>query len=447
MLRRRNFLRGAAGLGLGLPLLPSLMPQPAHAGGPAYPLRLIIFAHPQGTLLDQWIPASTGALELSPMLAALEPVKEHLTVISGMHNGVHPIIGNSGHGVAESTLLSSMPMVTNINPDGSIVDGYPPYSGAAGPSIDQVIAERLGPVTPYKSIDLAVGGETKSTLHFAGPDDPVSFEPDPRAAFDRLFSDLDVDDPSPLQQLRNARGSVLDRVSESFAMVRQRAAAEDRARLDAHADKIRALEQRFALPPLECGQPPLVLPPGYDTHDGYDDATATAMIDIATMALACDMTRVANIVFTSGHTPGFEFLGMNFAAQFPELGFWHELVHAAPGRSDVADVCGQCFRFYTDRFLALVQSLASVPEGDGTMLDHSLVLWVTEFGDGAAHSSTNLPIVLAGSAGGQLQTGRHLDATGHAFGDLLVSILQIFGHDDTSFGWPESTSGPLPGLL
>jgi hypothetical protein len=446
MRTRRNFLRGAGGVCVGLPLLPSLVPR-ARAGGAEYPLRLVIFAHQQGTLLDQWIPASVGPLALSPMLEALAPVQQHLTVISGMHNGVHPIIGNSGHGVAESTLLSSMPMVTNILPDGTIADGYPPYSGAAGPSIDQVIAERLGPVTPYKTIDLAMGGGDKSSLHFAGPDDPVTFEPDPRAAFDRLFADLDVDDPSPLQQLRNARASVLDGVSQSFAAVRERAAVEDRARLDAHADKIRALEERFALPPLECGQPTLDLPTDYTPGDDQDDVTAAAMIEIATMALACDMTRVASLVFTSGHTPGFPFLGMDFAQQFPELGFWHELVHAVPGRPDVAEVCRECFGFYTSQFLALVQALAAVPEGDGTMLDHSLVLWVTEFGDGAAHSSTSLPVVLAGSAGGQLQTGRHLDGSGHAFGDLLVSILQLFGHDDTSFGWPESTSGPLPGLV
>lgn len=444
---RRGFLRGAGGVALGLPFLETLH-SPAQAGGSSTPVRLVIMLHPQGTILDAWTPSATGTqFDLPPALAPLEPIKDDIVVLSGLHNGVLPIIGNSGHGVAEPSLLTSMPMVTNIGPDGEIVDGYPPYSGGAGPSVDQVIAERLGPVTPYSTLDLALGEQTDTGFHFAGPDDPVTFEPDPRAVFERLFTDLDVDDPTPIQALRNARGSVLDAVSESFGQLRERVSAADRVRLDAHADKIRQLEERFSNPPIDCGQPVLDLPAGYYPHDTFDDVTAPAMIDMATMALACDMTRIVNVVFTSGHTPTFPWLGHDFAGQFPELGYWHELVHAVPGRPDVEAVALDVFRWYAEHFVALVQSLAQVPEGDGTMLDNTLVVWGSEFGDGSAHTSTRLPIVLAGRAGGQLVTGRHLDATGRTSGDLLVSILRMFGYDDTTFGWPGSSTGPVPGLV
>ncbi|MEM6989677.1 MAG: DUF1552 domain-containing protein [Myxococcota bacterium] len=463
MTTRRNFLKGAGGVGVGLPFLPSLM-RPASASCDDGIQRLVVLYQPQGMIMEEWHPTGTGSnFELSPILSPLEPIKDDIVVVSGLDNTMPTMFNNSGgHQGASKSIFTGMTVSSNLAPDGTpLPAGQQPevdhFVGAGGPSVDQVIASRMAAPTPYESLGFAIGTtsyyEAVAAFH-AGRDEVLGMEPDPREAFDRLFADFEPSEPSPMQRLRAARGSVLDSVAGSYEAVANRLSARDRQRLEAHATKIRELEMRFANGAgggTGCDLPDFTLPGDYDpNHDDFDDVGGRAQIDNAVMALACDMTRVTSIQYTHGQGNRFPWLGHPFPFDFDG---WHGIFHIVPGgptgredpvvRAAMLDV----MRWYAEMFRYLVQRLAETPDGEGTMLDSTLVVWATEMGDGAGHNLQDIPVVLAGNLCGALETGRHMEYYGRSTNDLLVSILNAFGHEDQSFGHPELCAGPLPGLV
>jgi hypothetical protein len=241
--------------------------------------------------------------------------------------------------------------------------------------------------------------------------------------------------------LRAKRIGVLDAVKSQFDAVRSKAGAADRERLDQHAALVTDLEQRLQNEPVlgeYCMQPPV--PPTLGTDDAnVMDQISRNHIDMIKMAFACDLTRVASIQYSNGanhHT--FPFIG--------SMGDGHGLSHA--GNDDVAAWNEWTVRqtWYCGEFAYLMQQLASVPEGDVTMLDHTVILWVNELAQGNTHLHDRMPFVLAGSGGGALRTGRYLSYPGASHNDLLVSVLNAFGIPDQTFGHPDFCTGPLPNL-
>ncbi len=463
MTTRRNFLKGAGGLAVGLPFLPSLTR--AKAGGGKSPQRLILLFQPQGMIMEEWHPTGTGTnFELSPILSGLEPIREHINIISGLDNRVPMMAhGNYGHPGASKAMWTGMPLSANLSPEGNMLpESQVPDDlwqvGAGGPSVDQVIAQRMAAPTPYESLGLSIG--TTGYIQQVGSyhtqrDEMLGMEPDPRVAFDRLFADFEPGDPTPLQRLRSARGSVLDAVADSYAHTSARLSARDRVLLEEHAAKIRELELRFsngAAGGQGCALPEFSLPADYDpNHDDFDDVGARAQIENAVMALACDMTRVVSLQYTHGQGNRFPWLGHPFP--FDHWEGWHGIFHIVPdgptGREDpvVRAAMLDVFRWYTSMFHHLVQRLAETPDGDGTLLDSTLVVWACEMGDGAGHNTVDIPVITAGNMCGTLETGRHLEYYGRNTNDLLVSILNAFGHEDTTFGLPDACDGPLPGFV
>ncbi len=162
------------------------------------------------------------------------------------------------------------------------------------------------------------------------------------------------------------------------------------------------------------------------------------------------MTRVTSLQFTHGQDNRFPWLGHGFPYHFEG---WHGIFHIDPsqvsGRDDpvIRPAMLDVMRWYTEIFAYLVQRLAETPDGDGSLLDSTLVVWSCEFGDGAGHNSLDIPVVLAGNLCGRIETGRHLEYYGRSTNDLLVSLLNAFGHDDQTFGWDQVCEGPLPGLV
>lgn len=464
MTTRRNFLKGAGGLTVGLPFLPSLS-QTARAGADDSPQRLIVLYQPQGMIMEEWLPTGTGSdFELSPILAGLEPIREHVNIISGLDNRVPMIVPNHyGHNGASKAMWTGMPKGYSLTPEGEVDPNVAEPEdasamGAGGASVDQVIAQRMAAPTPYESLGLSIG-RTDYLQHVAtyytAPEELLGLEPDPRIAYDRLFEGFDPGTPSALQRLRAARGSVLDAVAESYAATSSRACTADRQQLEAHAEKIRELELRFsngAGGGQGCGLPQFSLPGNYDpNHSDFDDVGALAQIENAVMALACDMTRVVSLHYTHGQDNRFPWLGRPFP--FDNWEGWHGIFHIVPGgptgREDpvVRAAMIEVMQWYASNFVHLVQRLAETPDGEGTMLDSTLVVWACEFGDGAGHGSDNIPIVTAGNLGGAIETGRHLEFEGRSTNDLLVSMLNAFGHEDTSFGLSEACTGALPGFV
>ena len=183
------------------------------------------------------------------------------------------------------------------------------------------------------------------------------------------------------------------------------------------------------------------MPPGDDPDNANTmQLISRQQIDLIVMALACDLTRVASLQYSNGrnHT------------QFPWIGSMadgHELSHA--GNSDTAAWAEWSTRevWFAEQFAYLLQRLSEVPEGDSTMLDHTLVFWVNELAEGNSHTHNRMPFVLAGSAGGQVEGNRHLAYDNLPHNDLLVSILNVFGVETDTFGAAEFCNGPLPGFL
>lgn len=433
-LTRRSFLRGAGGIAVALPFLESI--GPARAGGTTSPLRYLQFMHVQGTLVNEWAPSGpANAMVLSNILSPLEPVRDRIVVVSGCDNPSANDFGVNGHVNSGRTLFTCAPNSGNADL-------------ADGPSIDQVIADRLAAPTPWKSLQFGVGGSNIGEYQalYAGAQDPVPLDGDPQQIFDQLFSDLEGDpatQPNAVQRLRARRQSVLDAVLTEFDGTMARASAADRQTLERHADKIRELELQIGNEGeagIGCGVPTLELPAGYvPTDAGQDHVSSRAFIDLMVMALACDMARVGTLQYTNYHGPHYPWLPVDVPGSYPE---WHSLVHDIPNMADVS-VPRAVYRWYMEEYAYLLQQLADTPDGDGSLLDHMLVMSVSELGDPAAHGTWSLPIVLAGGLGGQLQTGRHVDLAGARTGELFTTFLQWFGATDTVFGNPAYCSGPV----
>jgi len=249
--------------------------------------------------------------------------------------------------------------------------------------------------------------------------------------------------PTTVAKLRAARQSVLDTVLHDFDRVRARVGADDRVRLDAHAEKIRELEIRLAAMPepgAACTVPLVALPDTFDPQSSdFDDASMRAFVDLSVMAIACDLTRVATLHFTNAYDPRFPFLALDIP---PVFGNWHTMIHDGPA-SGYESTIVTALTWYSSQLAYLLDRLADTPDGEGTLLDRVLVLAISELGDGSTHSFTDLPIVLAGRANGKLATGRHLVATGTDLGGFYTGLLNALGYDDGSFGFAEACGAPL----
>lgn len=431
---RRSFLRGAGGIAVALPFLESI--GPARAGGATAPLRYLQFMHVQGTLLGEWAPSGPAdAMVLSNILSPLEPVRDRIVVVSGCDNPSANDFGVNGHVNSGRTVFTCAPNSGN----GDLADG---------PSIDQVIADRLAAPTPYKSLQFGVGGPDIGEYQalYAGAQDPVPLDGDPRQIFDQLFSELEGDpaqQPNAVQRLRARRQSVLDAVLGELDGTIARASAADRQTLERHADKIRQLELQIGNEGEAgsgCGVPVLDLPADYVPNDSNrDDVSSRAFIDLMVMALACDMARVGTLQYVNYHGPSYPWLPVDVPGGYPE---WHSMVHDIPNMGDQS-VPRAVYRWYMEEYAYLLQQLADTPDGDGSLLDHMLVMSVSELGDGASHGTSSLPIVLAGGLGGKFQTGRHANLGGARTGELFTTFLQWFGASDTVFGNPAYCSGPV----
>jgi hypothetical protein len=444
---RRTFVRGLAGTTLALPLLEMAGSQ-ARAADPGvaddgFPLRFLVFFNPNGCWPATWFPTGGESdFVLGSSMAAMEPYRDKLLVLDGIQMPSVNAGPGEDHQQGMGGVLTGRPLQA-----GSMVGGDGSLAGwADGASVDQVIAGHIGGTTPFASLEAGVrsnayiGGEVRSRMVYAGPAQPLPPEDNPVAVWNKMFSQLNAD-PTEMAVLRAKRVGVLDAVKGQFDAVRAKAGTADRERLDQHAALVLDLEQRLQNEPVlgeYCMQPPM--PPALGTDDAnVMDQISRNHLDLIKMAFACDLTRVASIQYSNGanhHT--FPFIG--------SMGDGHGLSHA--GNDDVAAWNEWTVRqtWYCGEFAYLMQQLASVPEGDVTMLDHTVILWVNELAQGNTHLHDRMPFVLAGSGGGTLRTGRYLNFAGASHNDLLVSLLNTFGIAEQTFGHPDFCTGPLPNL-
>lgn len=435
---RRAFLRGAAGAVVALPFLTSMRVQ---AQSTVFPKRLLLVYAPNGVTQEDWWPTNTTETgwELRRILEPFAGYKDRLTLFRGLDIKVAQV----GPGGPHQKGLGGLWTGTSLQ-EGNFVDGCGSRAGwADGISVDQEVANAVGRDTLLPSLEVgvrAIDSDVRARMSYKGPGQPLPPMNDPRDVYFRLFSSFQVD-PTELEAMRAKRKSVLETVRQQFDALQPRLSVEDRDKLEQHLTLVRDVERRLDILPgdgTSCGIPeePPVL--GEDNEDDMPQI-ADLQADMIAMAFACDATRVATLQLSSAIN----------AIRFPWLmsnGEGHTLSHAGTSNTTAWAERTDRFRWYAERIVRIMDRLAQIPEGGGSVLDNTLIVWGNEVSKGNLHTHDNIPFLMIGSAGGYFKTGRYLEYAGEPHNKLLVSILHAMGVEATNFGHASFTDGPLTGL-
>lgn len=428
-LPRRSFLRGMGAV-VALPFLDAMVPALSAMATAAKPVMRLGFTYvPNGIQLVNWIPKGAGPLnEVSPILSALAPFRDQLTVVSGLSNKRAEMFDEGGGAhtrPATVWLCGERPKRTQ----GSDIE--------AGPTIDQIAAQHIGKDTPLLSLDLAlepnflVGNcETgysctyMNTFSWRDAHTPVSMETNPRVVFERLFGD-GGSGKSRVADMRLER-SMLDSVSNDISRLGKTLGAGDRRIIDAYFDSIRDVERRLQKAEQNAELSPAPLPGPLGIPDSFREHAAL-MFDLQLLAYQADLTRVV----------GFQIARELSTRTYPEAGVaeaHHDISHHQNNPERMAKN-SKINAYHVEMFSRLVEKMRATPDGDGTLLDHSILLYGAGMGDGDQHSAHNLPVALVGGGCGLLKGGRHLKMPlDTPMMNLGVTLLQKLGMDIEQVG-------------
>ncbi len=427
---RRTFLHSAALAAVAGPLLATLRGD-SYAGGARVARRLVVFFTPNGTVHRHWRPAASGATFSFPAGSILEPltaVKRHVAVLDGVD-----FLNASNHEGGMAAMLTG---------------GGGASSPSMGLSVDQFVARRVGMSSRLPSLELGVqtsawGGNTQTRMSYAGPGMFVPPDDEPASVYRRLFGAM-TPQPGMLDAMMARRRSVLDLVRGELRDLQGRVGADERRKLEAHLDALRRVETSLTGPstatPSSCA-PPAVMALDHRANDNLPRIGRTQM-ELLLAALTCGATKVASLQWTHTVAPQvFTWLGLREGH--------HALSHMADGNAAGVRDFVTAERWFAEQFAWLVARMAETPEpgGAGTLLEHSLVVWCKEMGDGRLHDCVSVPFVLAGGAGGRLRTDRYLRYDHAPHQRLLVSVCHAMGVDVPAFGDASRGAGPLPELL
>jgi len=434
-LPRRTFLRGM-GVTLALPLLDAMAPALTALAATSPPRRLGFVYVPNGASMPHWRPSGDGPLgELSPTLLPLQPFKNQMIVPIGLSQKQAESFGdgNGEHSRAGTVWLSGV---------------HPKHTEGAdvhnGPTADQIAAQELGKDTPLRSLEMAMeqtfligncdNGYScvyTNSISWRTPTDPNPMETNPRVVFQRLFGDGGAAAERLAQSHRDR--SILDWVVSDLARLQKSLGPVDRHAVDDYVDSVRELERRIQIAERQSGDSPLALPDRpVGAPEAYEDH-AKLMFDLAALAFQADITRV--FVFTLGKEQ------TNRA--YPEIGVseaHHAISHHQhdPVKLEKAHKINT---YHLSLTAHLLEKLNATPDGDGTLLDHSLILHGGGISDADQHSHIDLPLVLVGGAGG-LKGGRILrHPVDTPMNNLLLAMLDRVGVNAERFG---DATGRLP---
>jgi hypothetical protein len=426
-LSRRTFLRGA-GVAVSLPLLDAMIPASTAlaqtAAKPTPHMGFIYFPH--GAIMNNWTPKAEGAeFEFTPILKPLEPFRKQLTIVSGLANkqAFGPV-----HALSPGTWLSC------TRPR----ESQDPYMSA---TVDQVAAKHIGQDTPLPSIELAVeggggGGQCDrnfgcsyaGTISFRTPSTPLPMEYNPRKMFERLFGQGDT--PKERKALAKQYASILDLITEEAGALQRKLDSEDRAMLGDYLETVREIERRVQkmeehdltkldLPDVPPGTPPL-------------DDRLNLMFDMVALAYQANLTRVFTFMMAAEvSNMTYNHIGVSDA--------FHPVSHHQndPKRMDA---CTKIQTYNTSVFAKFLAKLQKMPDGDGTMLDHSIMLFGSNMSNSNAHNHEPLPSAVVGGWK-TLKGGQHLKYPERTtLANLLVTLLD-------RAGIPENTVGDSTGKL
>jgi hypothetical protein len=440
---RRTVLRGL-GVSIALPFLEAMLPRSfalASTGAKAPPKRMAFIYVPNGAHMADWTPSGEGPLvELPPTLEPLKNVKDHLTVLSGLTlDTARPHGDGPGdHARAMAAFLTGCQARKTSGADIKI-----------GISVDQVAAEHVGQATRFPSLEIGCeGGKNvgscdsgyscaySANVSWHTEALPMAKEIDPRLVFERLFGNTVKGETDQARDRRERyQKSILDFAAEDAATLKSKLGATDKRKLDEYLGGIRSIEQRIqkAQPVVEIGQAKLTRPAGIPRDYGEH---LRIMADLLVLAFQGDLTRIGTFVFANdGSNRSYRLIDV------PEG--HHDLSHHAGNKEKQAKIA-KINRFHVAQFAYLLEKLKAIPEGEGTLLDSCMIVYGSGIGDGNRHNHDNLPILLAGKAGGTIKAGRHVRYPKETpLTNLYVSLLDRMGARVESFG---DSKGPLTGL-
>jgi hypothetical protein len=399
---RRTVLKGV-GATIALPLLDAMNPaSTAWAQTPAgsAPRRLAFVGFPHGAIMDRWSPAETGTTyQMSPILEPLEPFRQHLTIVSGLRN--KPGETPEPHGYIEMTWL------TCVKPWEHGVGGPD-----AGVSADQLAARHIGQETRLPSLELttALGA---ARVAWRTPTQSLPQEGNPRAVFQKLFGQGDTD--KERAAILHETGSILDRVKGQAARLQASLGVRDRAVVSDYLDSVREIERRVQMASqqdtsrLDIPDAPVGTPNDLTEH-------FKLMFDLMALAFQADITRV--ITFSMDREASMRtYTNLGIAEGF------HPLSHHGNNPQKM-DRLVQIQQYHTEVFAKFVDRLGKAAEGDGTVLDHSTILYGSNMSNSDKHNNDPLPSAILGHAHGRIKGGQHLKYPQDSrFADLLVTLF------------------------
>ena len=430
-LPRRTFLRGA-GVTLALPLLESMVPAAtALAQTAATPkTRMGCIYIPHGATMDKWTPATDGTgFAFSEILQPLEAFRNHVNVISDLaHKPVAPWTGEDTGG-AENHVRAAAVFLSGAHP----VKKNEAYVGA---TVDQIAARHVGQDTPLPSIELSMepvnltcgdAGFTcayRNTLSWKSATLPLPMENNPQLVFERLFGDGSTD--AQRQERRNQARSLLDSVRSQVPTLEKDLPAGDRRRLREYLDEVREIERRVRQfddtlsRNLDLPDAPVGIPTEFEAH-------LKLMFDLQVLAYKTQITRISTLMLARE----------NSNATYPATGVrdgFHNASHHSNERKNM-DQFAVINRYHVRMLGYFLERLQATPDGDGTLLDHSMILYGSSLSDGNEHNFDPLPIVLAGGGSGRLKGGRHLrHAPQTPMSNLLLAMLHKMGAQVDTIG-------------
>jgi hypothetical protein len=418
-LSRRTVLRGM-GVSLSLPLLESMIPAqtPLVKTGAVPKSRLAAIYVPHGAIMDKWTPANEGAgFEFTPILKPLEPFRAHLNVVTNL---AQPAAGGVGADAGADHQRSAAVYLSGAHPERG--------ETRVGVTIDQIVAQKNGQDTPLPSLELSIedvglscgsgfGCAYMNTMVWKTPTIPLPMENNPQIVFEKLFGDgnNNVERAARKQQAR----SLLDSLGAEVGALNRELPAADRVSLSEYLEDIREIERRIEKATsqtpknLDLPESPVGIPDSFTDH-------VKLMFDLQVLAFKAEITRVSTLMFARDAS----------TVVYPDSGVrsgFHSTSHHSNIRANM-DTFSLINLYHAKMFAHLLDRMKNTPDGDGSLLDHSMVLYGSSMSNSNQHDHDPLPIILAGGASGQLKGGRHMVYAPHTpMSNLLVAMLNKLG--------------------
>ena len=425
-LSRRTFLRGA-GVTVALPFLESMVPAatPLAQTAAKAKTRFGAIYFPHGATMYKWTPEKDGQdFEFSEILEPLKPFRDRVNVISDLS---HPSAYGGGSATSNHTRSAA-----------AFLSGAQAKSGPQaylGITVDQMAAQKIGQDTPLPSIELGIEDPSLScgdglscayrdTISWQSPTSPLPMQNNPQVVFERLFGDGSTD--SERRARRQQSLSLLDSVMGEASSLQKKIPASDRNRVDQYLNDVREIERRIEkadqqvssdlnVPPAPAG-----VPKDFEEH-------IKLMFDLWILAWQADITRITTLLMAK------ELSNAVYAKSGVRDAF-HILSHHSNLKENM-DRFAVLNRYHVSTFTYLLQKLRTIQEGDGNLLDHSIILYGSAMSDGNQHNHAPLPIILAGGASGRLKGGRHLrNPKDTTMSNLLLAVLDKLQIQRESFG-------------